>query len=109
MALEIDKTLRIKSARDAKRLEHLRENAAKRIEQKDVDKPATTWSEKLDKMRLKYPNAYRPWAEEDDQKLVKMFSEGKAVSIKKMTETFGRHPGSIRSRLKKHFGEDAVN
>jgi hypothetical protein len=25
-----------------------------------------------------------------------------------MTEIFGRHPGSIRARLKKHFGEDAL-
>ncbi len=108
MALEIDKTLRTRSERDAKRLEHLRANAAKRASQKVEEKPAGTWSEKLEKMREKYPNAYRPWQEADDKKLVKLFTENQSVKIKDLTEVFGRHPGSIRSRLKKHFGEDAV-
>jgi hypothetical protein len=30
------------------------------------------------------------------------------VTVKSLTAQFGRHPGSIRARLKKHFGEDAV-
>ncbi|MDB5164036.1 MAG: putative helicase, partial [Candidatus Saccharibacteria bacterium] len=52
--------------------------------------------------------AYRPWQTTDDTKLVKLFSAGKSITIAELTETFGRHPGSIRARLKKHFGEDAI-
>jgi ATP-dependent DNA helicase PIF1 len=107
-ALEIDKTLRKKSSLDAKRFEHLRELARKRAEQPVEAKPAGDWNEKLEAMRQKYPNAYRPWAESDDKKLVELFSGGQTISVKKMTEVFGRHPGSIRARLKKHFGEDAL-
>ena len=62
------------------------------------------WSEKIEKMRADYPNAYKPWSEDDDEKLQKLFKEGKKV--KQLTDDFGRHPGSIRARLKKHFGED---
>jgi ATP-dependent DNA helicase PIF1 len=108
MALEIDKTLRTKSVRDAKRLEHLRQNAKKRVLETSQDKNPSNWNEKLEKMRERYPNAYRPWVEDDDKKLVELFGDGKSVSVKKMTEIFGRHPGSIRARLKKHFGEDAL-
>jgi ATP-dependent DNA helicase PIF1 len=108
-ALEIDKTLRAKTARDAKRLEHLRINAKKRSEDAQNQNEPSGWNEKLEKMRERYPNAYRPWAESDDKKLVEMFSDGKNISVKSMTEIFGRHPGSIRSRLKKHFGEDALS
>jgi ATP-dependent DNA helicase PIF1 len=108
MALEIDKTLRTKSARDASRLEHLRENAKKRAQEVPKDKNPSNWNEKLEKMRERYPNAYRPWAEADDKKLVELFGDGKNINVKTMTEVFGRHPGSIRARLKKHFGEDAL-
>jgi len=68
----------------------------------------SNWNDKLAKMRLEYPNAYRPWKKEDDEKLVKLFSGNKPVLIKELTKKFGRHPGSIRSRLIKHFGEDAI-
>lgn len=107
-ALSIDETLRAKSAKDAKRLEHLRERAIERSKTKITDKPASNWNEKLVKMREKYPNAYRPWSETDDKVLVGLFSDGNPITVKEMTVKFGRHPGSIRSRLKKHFGEDAV-
>jgi ATP-dependent DNA helicase PIF1 len=108
VALEIDKTLRSKSAHDAKRLEYLRENAKKREQEIDKDKSPSNWNEKVEKMRERYPNAYRPWAEIDDQKLIEMFGRGEKITVKSMTEVFGRHPGSIRARLKKHFGEDAL-
>jgi ATP-dependent DNA helicase PIF1 len=108
VALEIDKSLRARSGRDAKRLEHLRENAKKRKISQVEEKSPSNWNDKVEKMRERYPNAYRPWVDADDKKLVAMFSEGKNVTVKSMTEVFGRHPGSIRSRLKKHFGEDAL-
>jgi hypothetical protein len=108
-ALEIDQTLRSKSAADTKRFEHLRAKAEKRKHEKPPkQKGAGSWTDKLAKMRETYPNAYRPWSEADDAKLVELFSSGKKVTIKQMTGKFGRHPGSIKARLIKHFGEDAV-
>lgn len=105
-ALEIDITLRKASAKDAKKHEKLRANAAKRAAVKT--KAPTGWNEKIETMRSKYPNAYRPWAENDDKKLVTMFSTGKKIKVKDLSEAFGRHPGSIRARIKKHFGDDAL-
>ena len=55
-------------------------------------------------MRQEYPNAYLPWTEKDDKKLVSSFSDGE--SLEKLSKKFGRHIGSIRTRLEKHLGED---
>lgn len=107
-ALTIDEVLKGKSRSDAKRFEHLRPQAEQRAKAKTKDEPKTGWKEKVSKMRETYPNAFKPWTEEDDKKLVKLFSSKKKVSIDALTKEFGRHPGSIRARLKKHFGEDAV-
>lgn len=67
-------------------------------------KKSMTWSEKLALMRQEFPNAYTPWSEADDRKLVSEFSNGK--NITELSLLLGRHKGSIRSRLNKHFGED---
>jgi ATP-dependent exoDNAse (exonuclease V) alpha subunit len=96
--------------------EHLRKNKQKR-EAKRVKKEKTdggvgvkdaaksaAWAEKLARMRESYPNAYRPWSAADDAKLTKLFK--KKTGVKELTEVFGRHPGAIRSRLEKLFGED---
>jgi ATP-dependent exoDNAse (exonuclease V) alpha subunit len=107
-ALKIDETLRAKSSRQTKKFQHLREKAEKRAKTPIPKKSETGWNAKLTSMRKTYPNAYRPWTKEDDKTLVKIFSNGGGIDIKKLTKQFGRHPGSIRSRLKKHFGEDAV-
>ena len=64
------------------------------------------WAERIQKMRETYPNAYRPWSESDDAKLQELFDSGEG--LKELTQTFGRHPGSIRSRLKKHFGDEVA-
>jgi hypothetical protein len=69
-------------------------------------KSASDWSEKLAKMRAEYPNAYKPWPKEDDEKLVKLF--GVENTIKQISKLMGRHPGSIRARLKKLFGDDII-
>ena len=66
-----------------------------------------TWAEKIEKMRDKHPNAYRPWQDEQDETLKGMFESGKTV--KQMSGELGRHTGSIRARLKKHYGEDALS
>jgi hypothetical protein len=75
-------------------------------EPEEEEKPASNWSEKLAKMREEYPNAYMPWKDEDDAKLKELFEKGETLN--KLTIKFGRHPGSIRKRLEKHFGEDVV-
>ncbi len=82
--------------------EEMRKNAPP--EDKKPKTSSTSWAEKLEKMREEYPNAYRPWAESDDVKLVKLWGSGNTV--KQLSGLMGRHPGSIRARLKKHFGEE---
>jgi ATP-dependent exoDNAse (exonuclease V) alpha subunit len=109
MAFEIDRMLRHRSAQDEKRLQQHVKTWEKLQKQTKKSRGSTsgdgiTWSEKLAKMRETYPNAYTPWLEADDQKLLKLFQKGK--SVKELTTIFGRHPGSISSRLKKHLGED---
>lgn len=64
------------------------------------------WSDKLAKMRETYPNAYKPWTEAEDVKLVKLFAADNGV--KTLSKLMGRHPGSIRARLKKHFGDEII-
>ncbi len=51
------------------------------------------------KLRETYPNAYRPWASEDDEKLKELFLEN--MSAKDLSKEFGRQRGSIRARLVK--------
>ena len=62
------------------------------------------WKEKLNTMRTEYPNAYKPWLEKEDKKLVLGFSKGKTVE--QLSILLGRHKGSIKARLMKHLGED---
>jgi hypothetical protein len=112
-ALEIDKHLRTKSEQDAARFENLRERARQReelekMQPKKSEAKSGSWAEKLEKMRADYPNAYKPWTDEEDTKLMGLFADKKPKTVKQLTKIFGRHPGSIRARLKKHFGEDAV-
>jgi len=52
---------------------------------------------KLDRLRAKHPNAYRPWSREDDDRLTAMFREGSGVSA--LVKEFGRQKGSINARL----------
>ena len=50
-------------------------------------------------VRDKYPNAYKPWREEDDNLLAELYSEGRTVED--MTYIFQRNKGGITSRLNK--------
>lgn len=110
VAQEIDQTLRQASQRDATELAHLQAVADKR----DLTPPkkskkttgSSSWSEKIAKMRETYPNAYRPWVTTDDATLKTNFQNG--ATIKQLSKELGRHEGSIKMRLQKHFGEDAV-
>lgn len=52
---------------------------------------------KLEKMRQKHPNAYRPWSKEDDARLTELFRDNTSVSA--LVKEFGRQRGAINSRL----------
>lgn len=109
VAGQIDIDLRDRAAGDAKRFEHLRAKAEKRDTEpvKAVKKGGgTSWQEKIDKMRLEHPNAYKPWAAGDDDVLKLGFTNGE--TIKQLSKKLGRHEGSIKMRLQKHYGEDMV-
>lgn len=109
-ALLIDESLRQRAVKDSKRFEHLRKNAQKREKKSQkINIAVQSVNSRLDKIRQQYPNAYKPWSLEDDKKLVELFSHGNQVKVKQLTTVFGRHPGSIRARIKKHFGEETLH
>ncbi len=102
---EIDKKLRKKSSSDEEKLKHLAKTWDKLVKKKPKKKESSgDWAEKLSKMREGHPNAYMPWKDLDDLRLVKKATEG--MTIKAMSKDFGRHEGSIRSRLEKLLGEE---
>lgn len=107
-AVRIDHMLREQSELDAVKYVHLEAEMAtadaKKPKKKSKKTGSGAWAEKLAKMRETYPNAYRPWAEDDDKKLLTLYEEGSNTDT--LTGVFGRHPGSIRARLKMHLGED---
>jgi ATP-dependent exoDNAse (exonuclease V) alpha subunit len=112
-ALRIDKDLRKKAADDHARFEKLRAKATKRAKaetkkaaKKEEDKGKGSWTDRLEIMRKEYPNAYRPWTNEQDERIKQGFQSG--VSIDELSKKLGRHKNSILLRLQKHFGEDAV-
>lgn len=104
----IDENLRSRAAADAKRFEHLAAKIATRKETPKKTKKASSagWSEKIAKMRETYPKAYMSWEHADDELLKQEFTNG--ADIKILSEKLGRHEGSIRMRLQKHYGEDVV-
>jgi ATP-dependent exoDNAse (exonuclease V) alpha subunit len=106
-AQTIDVNLRDKAARDSKRFAHLEKKAEKRsTEPPKKSKKASGWSEKIEKMRETYPNAYKPWEPSQDSELKEKFLSGATVT--QLSKLLGRHEGSITMRLQKHFGEDIV-
>lgn len=111
-ALGIDEELQRRATSARAKFAHLRERAEQRAKEvpAKADKPASKggWNDKISKMRETYPNAFKPWAAKDDEKLLDMFQNNDSVAIDDMVAIFGRHPGSIRARLKKHLGDDAV-
>lgn len=104
-ALDIDELLREKSSQAVKRFAHLEGNAAKRAKM-PPKKAGNSWADKIAKMRETHPNAYRPWQPGDDALLKQEFHNG--ASLDELSQRLGRHTGSIKMRLQKHFGEDIV-
>ncbi|HEU5187387.1 MAG TPA: PIF1 family DEAD/DEAH box helicase [Candidatus Saccharimonadales bacterium] len=99
-ALTIETMLQKQSAAAA---EHFK-NLAVDLKAPAKEKPKSNWAEKLTTMRQTHPNAFKPWSEADDAKLLELFKAKQTIDS--LSQTFGRHPGSIRSRLKKHLGEE---
>lgn len=56
-------------------------------------------AKRLAEIRKEYPKAYTPWTEEADERLKALFSAEK--SVMEISKELERHPGGIRSRLKK--------
>jgi len=50
-------------------------------------------------LRQEFPNAYKPWTEEDDNHLRKMYTEGKTIN--ELAKIFQRKPSAIHARLQK--------
>lgn len=107
-ALGIDGRLRARAAEDAKKFAHLQAQAEKRkTEPPKKAKSGSSWSDKIAKMRETYPNAYKPWQPGEDETLKQEFQNG--VGVSDLSKKLGRHEGSIKMRLQKHFGEDVVS
>jgi ATP-dependent DNA helicase PIF1 len=51
----------------------------------------------VENIRQKYPNAYRPWKEDDDTILRQLFKKGDTIN--ELSKKFGRQRGSINARL----------
>lgn len=103
----IDDMLRSRASSDKQRFAHLAKKAKERAENPPKKKKTESgWADKIAKMRETYPNAYRPWTDDDDAVLKLEFQNG--ASVKDLSNKLGRHEGSITMRLQKHFGEDVV-
>lgn len=107
VASSLDEQLRARSAADTKTFAHLAANIEKRQHQPQKPAKASGWSDKIAKMREIHPRAYMPWESGDDATLKQEFQQGKSVA--ELAKLLGRHEGSIRMRLQKHFGEDVVS
>lgn len=103
----IDGHLREKATQATKRFAHLVKQASERkTTPPKASKAKTGWADKIAKMREVYPNAYRPWESQHDADLKQYFTQGETVQ--QLSKRLGRHEGSIKMRLQKHFGEDVV-
>lgn len=112
-ALNMDADFRKASEKAVQDFAHLKQAAEKRArglmkkaKKKSASSNKMSWQDKIAKMRETHPNAYKPWEAKDDETLKEMFLHGQ--SIEKIGRKLGRHDGSIKMRLQKHFGEDIV-
>lgn len=106
-AQHIDVHLRDKASEAVREYAHLVAAAEKRkTESPKKSQAKTGWADKIEKMRETYPNAYRPWLPEHDDTLRQFFQQGETIA--QLSNRLGRHEGSIKMRLQKHFGEDVV-
>lgn len=64
-----------------------------------ADVAESSYSDRLDRIREKYPKAYTKWTIEENEELCTLFKDG--MSIKNLAQHFQRQPSAIRSRLRK--------
>jgi ATP-dependent DNA helicase PIF1 len=113
--IEQDRIFRAKSAAAQRRITSIETSEREKLEQnflraigakEPVKKEAKPLSispddepkgSKLERIRSKYPNAYRPWGAIDDAQLKAMFAE--KISEKEMGKRFGRQTSAIKARL----------
>lgn len=109
-AKNIDDRLRSRSSADSAKFAHLKEKAERRdlkpAKKSSKSAGSSSWKEKIERMRETHPNAYKPWTAQDDAELKQGFQNGRSVAA--LSKKLGRHEGSIKMRLQKHFGEDVV-
>ena len=108
-ALVIDEVLQRASSEAAKHYRPMLEEMKRKqsVPKKSGKKPQSgSWQQKIAKMRETYPKAYMPWEKADDDTLKQEFLQG--ATIQQLSQQLGRHEGSIRMRLQKHFGEDVL-
>lgn len=105
-AKDIDSTLRHKSdlAQKKHKLTFAKYTKEQKQQKVTTQTVKTPWIDKLSKMRIEYPNAYKPWKQIDDKKLIKLFSNGEPIPS--ISKKLGRHNRSIKLRLQKHLGDD---
>lgn len=103
-ARAIDELLRRDSLATADRYQNLPEPVLpSTTKKKSAD---GSWGERLAAIRKRYPRAFQPWAQVDDDELKLRFQSGER--LRDLAEIFGRHPDSIRARLKKHYGQNVT-
>lgn len=108
-ALAIDEVLQRASSEAAKHYRPMLEEMKRKqsVPKKSGRKSQSgSWQQKIAKMRETYPKAYMSWEKADDDILKQEFLQG--ATIQQLSQRLGRHEGSIRMRLQKHFGEDIV-
>jgi len=59
----------------------------------------TNYHTRLEQIKEKYPNAYEPWEDEEDNKLKNLYLEN--ISINEIAQILKRQPKAIISRLRK--------
>lgn len=62
-------------------------------------KQASSYQERIDKIRRHHPRAYEKWTEEEDAQLQQEYRAGRKVQ--KLAELLGRQPSAIEIRLRK--------
>ena len=108
-ALAIDEVLQRASSEAARHYRPMLEEMKRKqsTPKKSAKKSQSgSWQQKIAKMRETHPKAYMPWEKADDDLLKQEFLQG--ATIQQLSQKLGRHEGSIRMRLQKHFGEDTV-
>lgn len=65
----------------------------------ELESQVETKQYNFQEIRKPHKQAYQPWTNDADEKLVLLFREGKTV--KELSEIFGRTNGAIRSRINK--------